>query len=147
MLTRKKGSIKWPSSGKEGAIGMKAVLWISLFGLWVTVPHVAEDFVYGVPQKYGVSLTQAGLLLAAGYFCQLVGVVLLSQGRRTGLVVSFFIGSAWLAAAVWDHLPDLIKGGPYREGPASKLWIAGIIVWSGSLAAASFQTLRHSSRR
>ena len=126
---------------------MKAVLWISLLGFWVTIPHVAEDFVYGVPQKYGVSLSQAGILLAAGYFVQIVGILLLSQGRRAGLFLSTLIGAIWLAGALWDHLPDLVKEGTYREGPASKFWIAGILVWSGSLAVASGLTLRHSRRR
>lgn len=126
---------------------MKAVLWISLLGFWVTVPHVAEDFVYGVPQKYGVSLTQAGILLAAGYFVQIVGIVLLAQGRRAGLFLSGLIGVTWLAGAFWDHLPDLIKEGPYREGPASKFWIAGILVWGGSMAVASLLIFRHSRRR
>ncbi|HZR46147.1 MAG TPA: hypothetical protein VFA47_05565 [Candidatus Manganitrophaceae bacterium] len=126
---------------------MKTVLWISLFGFWVTVPHVAEDFVFGVPQKYGVSLTLAGILLAAGYFVQMIGIVLLALGRRAGLVLSLLVGSVWLAGALWDHLPDLLKESPYREGPISKVWIAGIILWGGSLAAVSFLNLRHSRRR
>lgn len=126
---------------------MKAALWISLLGVWVTVPHVAEDFVFGVPQKYGVSLTLAGILLAAGYFLQIFGIILLAKGKRTGLLSSLLVGLLWLAGALWDHLPDLLKADPYREGLISKLWIAGIIVWGGSLATVSFMNLRQSRRR
>jgi hypothetical protein len=126
---------------------MKAVLWISLFGILVTVPHVGEDFVYGVPQKYGVSLTFAGVLLAVGYFVQIFGMILLSRGKKGGLLVTFLVGSTWLAGALWDHLRDLLNKGHYREGAISKFWIIGIIIWSGCLAAASFYHMRHSSRR
>lgn len=126
---------------------MTLVFWISIVGVFVTIPHVAEDFVYGVPQKYGVSLTAAGVLVSAGYFVQMLGMMFLSKGKKAGLYLSFLIGSTGLAGALWDHLSDLMKGGHYREGPISKVWVAGIIVWSGLLAAASFQTLRYSRRR
>ncbi len=126
---------------------MKAVLWILLIGFLITVPHIAEDFVYGVPQKYGVSLTLAGIFVACGYFVQALGMILLSQGRRGGLFVSLLIGLGWLAGAVWDHSRDLINASHYREGAISKFWIAGIVVWGGCLAASSLSALRHASRR
>jgi hypothetical protein len=108
---------------------------------------VAEDLVYGVPKKYGVSLTAAGILLAAAYFIQIWGIIFLSRGKRGGLLITFLIGIAWLAGALWDHLPDLMNKEHYREGMISKFWIAGIVVWSGSLAMSSFFALRHSRRR
>ena len=145
MLTRKD---RWINAASlHGRVLVKGVLWISAVGILVTVPHAVEDFVYGVPQKYGVSLTTAGSLLALGYFVQIFGIILLSRGKRGGLFVSFLIGSAWLAGALWDHLHDLLNKAHYREGMISKIWIIGIIVWSGCLAAASFSNLRHSRRR
>lgn len=126
---------------------MKPALWISLFGLLVTIPHVVEDFVYGVPQKYGLDIGTAGALLAAGYFLQTYAVVLLSERKKGGLFFTFLIGVLWLAGAVWDHLPDLLRMGHYREGMISKVWIVGIIGWAVLLIVATLSALRHPTRR
>lgn len=110
------------------------LVWVSLAGLVVTVPHVTEDFVYGVPQKFGLGIPLAGLLLGTGYFVQFYGLVLLLRGRAAGLWVSLAVGVGWFSGAVWEHLFDLFTV-PYREGIISKLWIVGLIVWSALLVS------------
>lgn len=119
-------------SRNEEIGGTRLLIWMLLLGLFVTVPHVTEDFVYGVPRKYGLSVPLAGFLLAVGYFVQFYGLTLLMRGRRAGVWISLLIGAGWLAGALWDHLLDLFTS-DYREGMISKLWVIGLIFWSASL--------------
>lgn len=129
------------------ASGRRRLAFISLAGFLATVPHVVEDFVYGVPQKYGVGLSAAGMLVAAGYFIQAYGIILLIEGKRAGSWISLMIGGAWLAGALWDHLADLVSAEPYRQGAVSRLWIAGVLLWSAALASAALLSIYSSFRR
>ncbi|MBI3805619.1 MAG: hypothetical protein HY282_17860 [Nitrospirae bacterium] len=122
---------------------------ISLAGFLVTLPHAVEDFVYGVPQKYGVGLSVAGFLLAVGYFVQVYGIILLMSERPAGRWITLMIGFTWLAGASWDHLLDLFSAEPYRQGAISRTWIAGIFLWSMTVVSASLFLLysAYSARR
>jgi len=97
------------------------VIIVSAASLLVTLPHAFEDFVYGVPQQFGLSVMAAGFLVATVYLFQLIGMLLALKGRRAGLILLFFIGLGWTTGAVLDHLPDIIKSDPYRQGAISKV--------------------------
>ncbi len=97
------------------------VIVISAASLLVTLPHAFEDFVYGVPQRFGLSVMTAGFLVAIGYLFQLIGMLLALQGRQMGLVLLLLIGLGWTVGAILDHLPEIAQTGPYRQGAISKV--------------------------
>ena len=97
------------------------VVIVSAASLLVTLPHAFEDFVYGVPQGFGLSVMTAGFLVAIGYLIQMIGMLLALKGRQTGLVILLLIGLGWTVGAVLDHLPEILQTGPYRQGTISKV--------------------------
>jgi hypothetical protein len=121
------------------------VIIVSAASLLVTLPHAFEDFVYGVPQEFGLSVMAAGFLVALGYLFQLIGMLLALRGRQDGLVLLFLIGLGWTIGAMLDHLPDIIKSDPYRQGAISKvmeLLIIGIGLILMVLSAVAIRQLR-----
>jgi len=121
------------------------VIIVSAASLLVTLPHAFEDFVYGVPQKFGLSVMTAGFLIALGYLFQLIGMLLASRGRQSGLFLLFFIGLGWTIGATLEHLPDIINSGHYRQGAISKvmeLLIIGIGLILTVLSAVAIRQLR-----
>jgi hypothetical protein len=115
----------------------RLMLWIiavSLASLFFILPHVVEDFAAGIAQGIGLS-TEVGAFFLGGFLAlQSLGLVLVGQGRRVGLIVTFWVGLAWVAGALVDHGPALLAGG-FRAGPTSVLWVVGLMV---TQAASSF---------
>lgn len=100
---------------------------VSLASLPFILPHVVEDFAEGIAERVGLS-TGVGALLLGGFLAlQSLGLVLVGQGRRAGLVVTFLVGLVWVAGALVDHGLAVLAGG-FREGAASVLWVVGLIV-------------------
>lgn len=100
---------------------------VSLASLPFIVPHGVEDFAEGITQRVGLS-TGVGAFLLGGFLAlQSLGLVLVGQGRRAGLVVTFLVGLVWVAGALVDHGPAVLAGG-FREGATSVLWVVGLIV-------------------
>ena len=100
---------------------------VSAASFLVTLPHAFEDFVYGVPQRFGLSVMTAGFLVAIGYFVHVVGMLLALRGKRAGLYILLLIGLGWTGGAVFDHLPEILRAGPYRQGTISKVMVLLII--------------------
>jgi hypothetical protein len=103
------------------------IIFLSLSSLPFIVPHVVEDFAEGIAQRVGLS-TGVGAFLLGGFLAlQSLGLVLVGRGRRSGLVVTFWVGLVWVAGALLDHGPELMTG-RFREGVRSVLWVVGLIV-------------------
>jgi hypothetical protein len=77
--------------------------------------------VYGVPQRFGLSVMTAGFLVAIGYFVHVMGILLTLRRKQAGLIILLLIGFGWTAGAVFDHLPEILRHGPYRQGTISKV--------------------------
>jgi hypothetical protein len=118
------------------------VIIVSAASFLVTLPHAFEDFVYHVPQKFGLNVMTAGFLVAIGYLVQLIGTLLATRGRQAGMVLLFLIGLGWTIGATLDHLPEIIKSGPYREGTVSKIMELLIIGTSLALTVLSAIAIR-----
>lgn len=100
---------------------------VSLASLPFIVPHVFEDFAEGMAQRIGLS-TGVGAFLLGGYLAlQFLGLLLLARGKRAGFSVTFWVGLIWVVGALVDHGPQLLVG-HFRTGPASVLWVVGLIV-------------------
>ena len=106
------------------------ILWaviVSAASLLVTLPHAFEDFVYGVPQRLNLGVMTAGFLVAIGYFVHVVGMLLALQGKQAGLFIFLLIGLGWTGGAILDHLPEILRAEPYRQGTISKVMVLLII--------------------
>ncbi len=118
---------------KRDWIGL-SVIALSLLSLPFIVPHVVEDFAEEITRRVALS-TAGGAFLLGGYLAlQSLGLVLIALGKRSGFVLSFWIGLIWVAGAVLDHGPALLRGG-FRSGALSVLWVVGLVL-TQSLSAA-----------
>jgi len=115
---------------------------VSIASLFVTLPHSFEDFVAGVPADFGFTVLTAGVLLAAAYVVQVVGILLASRGLRLGYWLHLLIGLGWFLGSVLDHLDDVLLADPYRGGLLSKALAVGIMVASAAIVALSVLALR-----
>ncbi len=117
------------------------VIGCSLLLLWVSIAHSLEDFVYGIPARFGLSVATAALLLGAGYVVQVTGILLATKGQRSGYVLTLVTGAVWAIAAALDHLGEVLTIWPYREGVISKALEVGIMLTGVALALVSLWAL------
>jgi hypothetical protein len=120
------------------------VIGLSLLTILFTVPHSLEDFVYGLPGRFGVSVMLAGILLSLAFLAQIVGLLLVSHQRLSGFVITLAIALFWFAGAIADHLHDVLHTWPYREGIISKVMEVGIMASMAVLAIVSAVALYQS---
>lgn len=114
---------------------------LSLLTLIFTLPHSFEDFVYGIPARFGLSVMLAGILLSLAVIAQVVALLLVSHRRLSGVVITLAIALFWFVGAVADHLHDVLLTSPYREGDISKVMEVGIMVSMAALAVISAAAL------
>lgn len=106
---------------------IKALLILSALSFMVTIPHVIEDFQYGVPASFGVDPSIAGLLVGIGLSVQVGGIIGIVRGTKWGLIITFFVSTVWFLGAILDHLPDILSSASYRLGILSRSLEALII--------------------
>ena len=122
------------------------VVGLGVLALLVTLPHSLEDFVYGIPARFGLDVLTAGILLAAGYALHLVGMLLAARGSAWGYGINLLVGLGWLVGAVADHLSEVLYAAPYRAGLPSKVLEVGIMVVGAALAVVSALALWRNGR-
>jgi hypothetical protein len=122
---------------RRASLPYGAVIVCSLALLGVSVAHSLEDFVYGIPARFHLSVIDAALLLGAAYIVQVSCLLLATLRARIGYLLTGLTGAAWAIAAAVDHLGEVLHVAPYRAGIVSKALEVGIIVMGVLLAAAS----------
>ncbi|MFQ5846219.1 MAG: hypothetical protein ACE5IQ_00940 [Candidatus Methylomirabilales bacterium] len=123
----------------------RTVQWLiglSVLSFLFTVPHAAEDFLHGEAARLGLNNTAMAVGLAVAYAGQALGLALSARQNRVGHLAHLALGLVWCIGAVVIHLPEVLAPGPYREGPASQIFLFGVIISTGALAAASLLALR-----
>ena len=111
-----------------------SVIALSLVSLPFILPHVIEDFAEEITRRVGLS-TAGGAFLLGGYLAlQALGLTLIALGRRTGFVLTFWIGLIWVAGALLIHGPLVWRGG-FRGGALSLVWVVGLVVTQSLTAA------------
>jgi drug/metabolite transporter (DMT)-like permease len=109
----------------------------------VAIPHLIDDFLYDVPQEFGLSNIQAQIL--AGFFAAMLIVVfsLVARGQRWGYIGTAFLGGFLALAGILKHIPMILQPGPYWSGLFSEILI-GLLILSGiSLMIISIYALRN----
>lgn len=108
----------------------------------VSTAHVLEDFVYGIPARFGFETAPAAALLGLVYLVHVVLVALAGRGHILGYLGNLAAGSLWLAAVIVDHLGEILFVSPYRAGLLSKSFEVGITVSALFLATVSLAAWR-----
>jgi hypothetical protein len=108
----------------------------------VAIPHLIDDFLYGIPAAFGLTNIQAQIL--AGVFSVLLIVIfsLVARGRRGGAIGSAILGGFLALAGILRHVPRMLQPGPYWSGPFSEIMIVLLILSGISLLILSIIALR-----
>jgi hypothetical protein len=118
-----------------------ATIAISLASLPFIVPHVVEDFAEGIAQRVGLSTGVGAFLLGGWLALQSLGLVLLARDRRTGWIITFWVGLVWAVVAAVDHGPPIVTG-PFRTGLPSVVWVLGLVVTQAAASALAWRGRR-----
>lgn len=105
---------------------------VSLLSLPFILPHVVGDYVEGI--RSGRSPAVPAFVLGAYLALQSLGLVLVARGRRSGFVLTFWIGLVWIAGALASHGYAVLHGG-FREEALARAWLVGVVVTQGVASA------------
>jgi hypothetical protein len=111
----------------------------------VSVAHVLEDFVYGIPARFGFDVAPAAALVGLAYAGHAILVALAARDRIVGYLGNLVAGIVWFVAAAYDHLGEVLFATGYRAGLISKAFEVGLMLSGVALAVVSFVAWR--SRR
>jgi ABC-type Fe3+-siderophore transport system permease subunit len=109
----------------------------------VAIPHLIDDFLFKVPEEFGLSNIQAQIL--AGFFAGLLIAVfsLAARGLRWGYFGAAFLGGFLALAGILKHVPRILQPGPYWSGLFSEILIGALILSGISLMIISIHALRN----
>ena len=112
----------------------------------VAIPHLIDDFLYGIPEEFGLTDIQAQIL--AGIFSALLIVIfsLVARGRRWGFIGAAFLGGFLALAGILKHVPLMLQPGAYWSGFFSEGLILLLILSGISLLIVSIIALRANQR-
>jgi hypothetical protein len=110
-----------------------------------SIAHSLEDFVYGVPARFGLEVAPAAALLGLAYAFHVLLIAAAARDNRIGYLGNLLVGLVWLVAAGVDHLGEILFIAPYRAGLISKGFEVGLMLSAVLLAVTSFFAWR--SRR
>lgn len=114
-----------------------AVLRVGIMLSFFAIPHLIDDFLFGIPAEFGITNQFAQFL--SGLFTIVLFWVLVwvSKGRIIGFIMSIFLGTFLALAGILKHVPKIIQPGPYWSGWFSEVLILGLIVTGIVLAGIS----------
>lgn len=108
----------------------------------VSMAHALEDFVYGIPARFGFETAPAAALVGLAYALHVMLIALVARDRVLGYAGNLAVGVFWLIAAVADHLGDVLFVEPYRAGFISKAFEVGLMLAALALVVVSFLAWR-----
>ena len=123
---------------------------VILFGVIMVgfaIPHLIDDFLFDVPEDFGLSNIQAQFL--AGVFSAILIVVfsLAARGKKLGFFGAGFLGGFLSLAGILKHMPRMLKPGPYWSGLFSEILILGLIISGILLLIVSILALRNDGQK
>ncbi len=126
---------------------MRLVVWLGIALLALSIAHLLEDFAYGIPARFGLSIATAALLVGAAYAVQMLGLLLAMRLRRAGFILTLLTGLGWALAIALDHGGEILSSNPYRAGLVSKGIEVAVLAAGLALAGASLWALPVAPRR
>ncbi len=122
------------------------VISIGLVLVFFSAPHLIDDFLYGIPEEFGLTNQQTQVLAGLFHVQLIVFFILVARERKIGYYGTLFWGVFLALAGILKHLPKILKPEPYWSGLFSELLIIGMIIVGIALAIASILALRFSTK-
>ena len=115
---------------------------LSIVSFPFLLPHVVEDFHWGIADRIGVPRDALAALVGLGLAAQVLGVALAAQERRTGLTLIALAGAVWTVGAVWDHgMAVVVFGFGFRGRVMSAVWVMGLTLTQALASATALVAL------
>ena len=118
------------------------VVWTGLLLSFFAIPHLIDDFLFGIPEEFGLSNQAAQWLAGVFTVAMILSIVLAARDRKVGYYGTLAIGSLLFLAGVLKHIPLMIQPGPYWSGWFSEFLIYGLIASGLFLALSSIAAIR-----
>lgn len=118
------------------------VIGVGLVLVLFSAPHLIDDFLYGIPEEFGLTNQQTQVLAGIFHVQLIVFFVLAARKRKTGYYGLVFWGMFLALAGILKHLPEILKPEPYWSGLFSETLIIGMIFAGIVLAITSILAIR-----
>jgi hypothetical protein len=122
------------------------VIGVGLVLVLFSAPHLIDDFLYGIPEEFGLTNQQTQILAGIFHVQLIVFFVLAARKLKAGYYGLIFWGIFLALAGILKHLPKILKPEPYWSGPFSETLIIGMIISGIVLAITSIIAIRNLSR-
>ena len=119
----------------------RVLLWGIVLSFFA-IPHLIDDFLFDIPEEFGISDLTAQVLSGIFIVCYLTVLILASRERRVGYVGGAFLGGFLALAVTLKHIPLMWLPGPYWSGWFSEMLIVGVLLASMGLLIVSLNALR-----
>ncbi len=106
------------------------------------IPHLIDDFLFGIPKEFGISVHLAQFLAGPFIVIYLVILVPLARGKRAGVIGAMSMGVFLALAGILKHIPLMIQPGPYWSGWFSEMLIVGMILSGMGVTITGVQALK-----
>ena len=120
----------------------KMVIYLYIFLAFFSIPHLIDDFLYDIPLDFGISVHLSQFLAGIFIVIYLGILILLVEGKKSGLYSAMGMGIFLALAGILKHIPLILKPGPYWSGWFSEGLILGMIFSGITLAIVGFSTLK-----
>ena len=118
------------------------VVGLGLVLVLFSAPHLIDDFLYGIPEEFGLTNQQTQVLAGIFHVQLIVFFVLAARQQKTGYYGFIFWGIFLALAGILKHLPKILKPEPYWSGLFSETLIIGMILAGIILAITSILAIR-----
>ncbi len=118
------------------------VIGVGLVLVLFSAPHLIDDFLYGIPEEFGLTNQQTQILAGIFHVQLIVFFVLAARKQKAGYYGLIFWGIFLALAGILKHLPEILKPEPYWSGLFSETLIIGMIFSGIVLATTSILAIR-----
>ena len=106
------------------------------------IPHLIDDFLFGIPAEFGISVRLTQFLSGVFIVIYLGILIPLARGKRRGVIAAIGMGIFLALAGILKHIPLMLQPGPYWSGWFSEGLIIGLILSGIGVAAAGAAALK-----
>jgi hypothetical protein len=134
----KEAEFKMQRNHRRSNLVVFSALVLSFFA----IPHLIDDFLFGIPQEFGLTDQSAQVLSGMFALILVLSIVLAARDSKAGYYACFSLGLFLALAGILKHLPRMIALGPYWSGWFSEFLIYGLIASGLILAGVSISAIR-----
>jgi hypothetical protein len=125
----------------------KATIILYLILAFFSIPHLIDDFLFDIPQEFGISVHMAQFLAGVFILIYLGILIPLARSQKGGVIGAISMGLFLALAGILKHIPLIIQPGPYWSGWFSEGLIIGVIIAGISLGVVGAFELRRDKEK